>query len=146
MDIRNCRRCGKMYQFNGSYICNNCIRQDDEDFRKVKEYVVTHAGASSVEVSEKTEVDIKTINRFLREGRLEAEGVEIEAEDTGISCENCRRPIKSGRFCERCTQELQQQFKKAAESLEPEKAPKIDKNVSGKEALHTYDAILKKMR
>jgi flagellar operon protein (TIGR03826 family) len=144
MDVRNCRRCGKMYQFMGSYICMNCARQDDEDFQKVKEYVLDHPGASPVDVSEATGVEIKTISRFLREGRLEAEGLELEVDETEMVCENCRRPIKSGRFCESCAQNLQRQLKKASESLEPEQKPTIEKTVAKKESLHTYDVILKK--
>jgi flagellar operon protein (TIGR03826 family) len=144
MDVRNCRRCGKMYQFMGSYICMNCVRQDDEDFIKVKEYVLDHHGASPVDVSEATGVEIKTISRFLREGRLEAEGLELAVDETEMVCENCRRPIKSGRFCESCAQDLQRQLKKASESLEPEQKPKIEKTIAKKEMLHTYDVILKK--
>jgi flagellar operon protein (TIGR03826 family) len=143
MDVRNCKRCGKMYQFVGSYICMNCIRQDDEDFRKVKEYVLDHAGSSPVDVSEATGVDIKTISRFLREGRLEAEGLDLAVDEDEMVCENCRRPIPSGRFCESCLHNLQQQFKKASESLEPEKKPQVEKSFNRKEVLHTYDVILK---
>jgi flagellar operon protein (TIGR03826 family) len=144
MEVRNCKRCGKMFQFIGSYICMNCIRQDDEDFRKIKEYVLDHPGVSPVDVSEATGIDIKTISRFLREGRLEAEGLDLAVDESGMVCENCRRPIKSGRFCESCAHNLQQQFKKAAESMEPEKNPKIEKTVAKKELLYTYDVILKK--
>ncbi|HYH03699.1 MAG TPA: MerR family transcriptional regulator, partial [Bacillota bacterium] len=116
MEIRNCRRCGKIYQYNGGYICNNCIRQEEEDFQKVKQDVIDNPGATPIEVSDRTGVELKVITRFLREGRLESEDFEIE--EGALECENCRRPIKSGRFCERCASILQQEFKKAAQSLE----------------------------
>jgi hypothetical protein len=38
---------------------------------------------------------------------------------------------------------LQQQFKKASESLESEKKPQVEKSFNRKEVLHTYDVILK---
>jgi flagellar operon protein (TIGR03826 family) len=144
MDVKNCKRCGKMFQFMGSYICMNCVRRDDEDFGKVKGYVLDHPGASLVEVSEATGVNIRTISRFLREGRLDAEGLDLTFDEGEMVCENCRRPIKSGRFCENCLQNLQQQFKKASQSLEPEKDPKVEKTAPKKELLHTYDVILKR--
>ena len=143
MEIRNCKRCGKIYQYNGGYICNNCIRQEEEDFQKVKQDVLDHPGATPIEVSERTGVELKVINRFLREGRLEAEDFEIE--EGMLECENCRRPIKSGRFCDRCANKLQQEFKKAAASLEPEKKVSSRKE-TGKETVYTYNAIFNKKK
>jgi flagellar operon protein (TIGR03826 family) len=144
MEIRNCRRCGKIFQYNGNYICASCLRKEDEDFKKVKEYLRAHPGSTSMEVSEATEVDIKTIDRFIRAGLLDSD--EYELAEGELECEKCGRPIKSGRFCDYCINELQQGFKKAAQSLAPDKQPVKTEKPASKESLHTYNAILGKKR
>jgi flagellar operon protein (TIGR03826 family) len=144
MEIRNCRRCGKIFQFTGSYICASCIRQEEEDFKKVKEYLRTHSGSTSLEVSENTEVEIQTIERFIRQGLLDSD--EYDLVDGELECEKCGHPIKSGRFCERCLVQLQQDLQGAAQSLAPDrKEVKPEKSSSVyKGTLYTFNAILKK--
>lgn len=106
MDIRNCKRCGKIYNYDGFSICRNCRRDDEVDFQKVKEYVYEYPGANISEVHEVTEVAVDKIISFLREGRLEiAEGGNLILE-----CENCGVSIRTGRFCDKCTSDLQREF------------------------------------
>ncbi|HEY8463334.1 MAG TPA: MerR family transcriptional regulator [Bacillota bacterium] len=138
MDIRNCRRCGRIYQYNGRYICNNCLRQEEEDFQKVKQDLIDHPGSSLLDVSERTGVELKVITRFLREGRLETEDFELETGE--LQCENCQRPIKAGRFCDRCAALLEQEFKKAVQNMGPDKTEV--KPRSSKEVVYTYKTIL----
>jgi flagellar operon protein (TIGR03826 family) len=143
MEIKNCRRCGNIYRYNGSLLCPGCIQKEEEDFKMVKEYLKAHPGTTTAVLSENTGVDIKTINRFIRAGLLDSD--EYELIDGELECENCGRPIKSGRFCESCIQELQQGFNKAAQSLIPEKPAKLEKPAK-RETLHTYNAILGRKR
>jgi flagellar operon protein (TIGR03826 family) len=143
MEIKNCRRCGKVFQFTGSYLCASCIRQEEEDFQKVKEYLRTHPGSTSLELSENTEVDIRTIERFIRQGLLDSD--EYGLVDGELECEKCGVPIKSGRFCERCLVQLQQELQGAAQSLTADrKEVKTEKKSSYKGTLYSYNAILKK--
>ena len=83
MDIKNCSRCGKIYAYDGFNICIKCRREDEEDFKKVKEYIGENPGANISEVSEK-QVDIGKC-QFLRQGRLE-----VKDEGNLLDCERCR--------------------------------------------------------
>ncbi|HOJ78124.1 MAG TPA: MerR family transcriptional regulator [Bacillota bacterium] len=138
MDVRNCKRCGKVFQYRGHNICYNCITQEEEDFQKVREYIQKHPNSTTVEVSEATEVSIKTITRFLREGRLDCEG--FDTSDLGLQCEKCGKEISSGRYCDECINELQSGFKEASKQIE---TPVVTK-VKPREVVHTYDNILGK--
>jgi ribosomal protein L37E len=89
MDIMNCKRCGRVFQYKGKLICDICVTQDDEDYKIIRDYIHNHSNATPIEISEHTQVELKTITRFLREGRLEAEG--IDAADSGLQCEKCGR-------------------------------------------------------
>ena len=99
MNVKNCSRCGRIYNYDGFRVCPTCRREDEADFQKVKEYLYDNPGADVQEVSEETEVDSRKIIDFLRAGRLEiAEGSALILE-----CESCGVGIRTGRFCEKCT-------------------------------------------
>ncbi|MBB6216408.1 flagellar operon protein (TIGR03826 family) [Anaerosolibacter carboniphilus] len=120
-DIRNCKQCGKLFQYNGiTKICAKCAREDDELFKVVKEYVYDHPGATITEVSEETNVDEDRILRYLRQGKLELTG---EGGALVLDCERCGRGIKTGRFCDACAHEIETElksgFSRAAEKQKP---------------------------
>lgn len=137
MDVRNCKRCGKIYNYTGSAVCNNCLRQEQEDFEKIRDYLFRNPNSSAAEVSEALGIELKVISRFLKEGRLEADYIRMSG-DSVLSCEKCGKPVNSGRFCENCVREMQADFSKAAK-------PASQSNTSirpGK--LHTFEHILRR--
>lgn len=107
MDVRNCRSCGKLFNYvSGPPICPACQKVLDEKFDQVKEYIYDHPGASVQEVSEENDVSIAQIQKWVREERLSF------AEDSlvGIACEGCGISIKTGRFCKACKEKLANQL------------------------------------
>jgi flagellar operon protein (TIGR03826 family) len=114
-DVRNCRKCGKIFNYiGGAPICPACREKDEEDFQRVKKYLYENPGASLTQVSTELEISVEMIKRFLREGRLEI------ANDEGnlvLECENCGRSIKTGRFCPDCERNLASGFKSAASQM-----------------------------
>jgi flagellar operon protein (TIGR03826 family) len=138
MDIRNCKRCGNIYHYNGTGVCNQCAEQEQEDFDKVRDYLFEHPNSPASEINQATGVELKVISRFLKEGRLKMEG-----QDEGIiTCDKCGTSIKSGRFCESCLQEMQTELKKA---IRPIPNTTINNGSAWSQAkVHTYDHILKK--
>jgi flagellar operon protein (TIGR03826 family) len=114
-DIRNCRKCGKIYNYlGGPPICSVCRQEEEEDFQRVKKYLYENPGASMTQVSTELDISIEKIKRFLKEGRLEIAG------DDGnlvLECENCGKSIKSGRYCAECERMLAASFKSAADQM-----------------------------
>lgn len=113
MEIRNCEKCGKIYRYDGSKICMDCRREEENEFLRVKEYIYDNPGSTIQLVSEETEVSTKKIFRYLREGKLE---IKDNNNNLVLDCERCGKPIKSGRFCEKCTIELERELKGAVAS------------------------------
>ncbi|MGI6668047.1 MAG: MerR family transcriptional regulator [Acetivibrionales bacterium] len=117
-DIRNCRKCGKIYNYiGGPPICPTCRQEEEEDFQRVKKYLYENPGATMTQVSTELNVSIEKIRRFLREGRLEI------ANDDGnlvLECENCGKSIKTGRFCDDCERMLTAGLKSAADQMKLE--------------------------
>lgn len=117
-DVRNCRKCGRIYNYlGGPPICPVCKQAEEEDFQKVKEYLYDNPGATITQVSTELDIGIEKIKRFLKEGRLEITG------DDGnmiLECENCGKSIKSGRFCDACERDLTAGFRNAAGQIKSE--------------------------
>lgn len=109
MDLRNCRRCGRVYAYDGFDLCRACRRIDEKDFEKVREYLDENPGADINEISEETKVSSKKIIKFLKEGRLEIK----DENNLLLYCEKCGKPIKSGRFCKKCTSKLEMELKRS---------------------------------
>ena len=149
MDIRNCKRCGNMFHYNGNSVCNHCSEQEQQDFDKVRDYLFEHPNSPASEINQETGVEVKVITRFLKEGRLKMEG---DGSDSLITCEKCGDAIQSGRYCEKCLQEMQSELKRVARptqsiSSSASSAGSLPSNpgaVWSQAKVHTYDHILKK--
>lgn len=98
-DARNCRRCGRIYNYlGGPPICMDCKNADEVIFKRVKEYLYDNPGATLAQVANDVDVSVEKIKMFLKEGRLEiTEGTNIILE-----CERCGKSIRTGRFCLEC--------------------------------------------
>lgn len=110
MNVRNCRGCGKVFNYvMGPFLCPRCRDEQEVIFQGVKKYVEEHRGADIMEVSVACEVDPGQIRQWIREDRLQF------ADDSPIRipCEKCGVMIQSGRYCEACKAEMVGGFKQA---------------------------------
>lgn len=107
MDIRNCKRCNRIFQYNGSKYCPNCMIELDKMFVIVRDYLYDHPEANVVQTSEATGVDEDIILEFLKQGRLE-----LSRPSLAYVCERCGRPITTGRYCQNCINTLDREMKK----------------------------------
>lgn len=132
-DVRNCRKCGRIFNYiGGAQICYACRQMEEEDFQRIKKYLYENPGATITQVSTDLEVSIEKIKRFLREGRLEITG------DDGniiLECENCGKSIKSGRYCAECERNLTSVLKTAASQ--------IRSDISSSQRTSTQSSIMK---
>jgi flagellar operon protein (TIGR03826 family) len=114
-DVRNCRRCGKIYNYiGGQPICQICKDQDEGDFKRVKEYLYQNPGATLSEVSTVLEVSVEKIKAYLKDGRLEIVGSDS---NMVLECETCGKSIKTGRYCNDCSSGLSKDLRSTASQM-----------------------------
>lgn len=110
MNVRNCRKCKKLFNYVvGPIICPACRDEMEAEFQKVKKYVQENPHCDIRTVSEACEVDPAQIRQWVREERLEFS----DDSAVGLNCEKCGKIIKSGRFCDECKRDMTSTFNNA---------------------------------
>ena len=98
MQAINCPRCGKVFAKIVDPICKTCMREEEEIFDKVRDYIKANPDKSIKEVADECEVTTKRILQYIRDGRIDSShGMSGE-----ILCSKCGKPIVAGRMCEKC--------------------------------------------
>lgn len=64
MNIKNCKKCGKIYSYDGFDNCYTCRNEENDMYQKVREYIYDNSNADINKVSQATEVPKKKILDF----------------------------------------------------------------------------------
>ena len=129
MDVRNCKNCGKLYNyFGGQPFCPTCLNNIEDKFKLVKQYIYDHPECGIQEVSDELEVTVQTIHRWIREERLSFS----ERSDVGLECEGCGVMIRTGRYCKACKDKLANNFNSIYKTKEPMKENKKSQIINPK--------------
>lgn len=135
MAVRNCKRCGKMFNFiMGDPICPACKEEREAKFQEVKKFVQDNKQASIPEIVNACNVDQKLINQWIREERL------FFSDDSPvkINCEKCGCQIATGRFCDKCKKDTANVFNNASRRPEAPKPDSDNNAASGGIKMHTF--------
>ena len=106
MDVRNCKQCGKLFNYNGESLCQSCVKEMEDKFFEVRDYIYKNPTANMAIVAEENDIPIQQIKKWVRQERL------IFSKDSGISidCESCGKPILTGRYCKDCKGKMTNTF------------------------------------
>ncbi len=127
MDIRQCSRCRSLFQYRGNHMCPECVRQVDELFTKVRNYIYEHPSALMAQIIGETGAEEADINTWLRDGRL----ILDKNSAALINCEICQKPIVTGRYCDDCAQEMKNTIQSGADMIDKDKLKKTPKEIAG---------------
>lgn len=120
MNVKNCRSCGKMFNYAfGPIVCPDCINAQEELFQKAKKYVQDNPGCDIQELAENVDVDANQVRQWIREERLQF------ADDSPIriACEGCGCMIRSGRYCDACRNNMSSGFNNVLGANKPAPSP-----------------------
>jgi len=133
-NLKNCKRCGKLFLKVTRQICPDCLQQEEEEFSKVKDYLDENPSSSVAKVSSETGVSQNQIKKFIREGRL------LSSKYSGVSteCQRCGKEISEGKYCDSCQNDLQKGFE-AASQKEKKEEPKTGGKIHIKDRLNRRD-------
>ncbi len=122
MDVKNCRECGRLFNYIGGVrLCGNCKSKLEEKFTEVKEYIRENRAATVAMVAEACEISQKQITQWIREERLEF------SEDSSVTlqCEGCGTAIRTGRFCNVCRNDMKRNLQSAYPTATPQQQKSV---------------------
>lgn len=125
MEVKVCKNCRKLFNYvYGPDLCPECaqlvqqskleekepvnrltaalkpmVKEDEEKYEKVRDYVMTHAKATIMQIAEANDINPSKLFEWIREERLEFSD---DSKHVWFECEICGAKIKSGRRCFRC--------------------------------------------
>ena len=119
MDVRNCKKCNKLFNFTGEALCPACTKEMEEKFFAVRDYIYKNPSAPMPTVADECDVPIQQIKKWIRQERLSF------SKDAGVSidCENCGKPILTGRYCKECKGTMTDKFTSFYKEKEQVKKP-----------------------
>ena len=117
-EMRNCKRCGKVFLYTGVPICPECVEKEERQFSHVKKYLDEHPRSGVSEISEGTGVPVEVVIEFLRQGLL----VSQPGPEGQLTCIICKRPITKGRICAKCEATLKATRAELSGSVRPQEA------------------------
>mgnify|MGYP003593124126 FL=1 len=128
MNLRNCSRCGKMFNYiAGPIMCENCKKELEEDFQKVKKYITDNPTASLKQITDDNNVKTSQIREWIREERL----MFAKESPIQLTCENCGAPIQTGRYCAKCKGTMANGLNNAFAKPKPELKKTLPKDEKG---------------
>ncbi|BBH23901.1 hypothetical protein Back11_52460 [Paenibacillus baekrokdamisoli] len=122
MNLDNCPRCGKLYAKNFRDVCPACMKSIDTEYQLCSDFLRKNKGADITFLSEETNVSIKQITKFIREGRISLIGVP----NLMYPCEVCGTLIRENNMCIGCRSKLIQDVNKS-NNAKSDKAKETEK-------------------
>lgn len=105
--LEYCPRCDKLFAKGFNDICQACIKEIDQEYERCAEYLKKNRGLTMQQLSEATEVSVRQITRFVREGRISISSLP----NMSYGCDTCGVPIREGHMCINCKQRLASDIK-----------------------------------
>ncbi len=89
-------------------------------YEVVSKYLRENRGAGIQQVSDETEVPVRQIVKFIREGRISI----MNMPNMSIPCESCGISIREGHLCDDCRKKLSRDVRHLSEDEKREQALK----------------------
>lgn len=112
MDLRNCIICGQAFPSRRSDICPDCDAQEENEYKKVRDFIKDNPKTAIAVVAEATEVEEDRIREYLRAGRLDT----ADLSGPVLECTKCGKPIYRGQYCVLCQTEIASGLRSSAPS------------------------------
>lgn len=109
-------------------ICPKCIEKREREFERCRDYLRDNPKTNLTGLSEATDVPVQQIIRFIIEGRLI---ISTANPNLFYNCDRCGSPIRAGRLCQDCQQQLGSEVEKMVQKQEK-------KSTRTSDARHSY--------
>jgi flagellar operon protein (TIGR03826 family) len=114
-ELRNCKRCNKVFSYiAGPPLCPACQKEDEKIFEDVSLYIREHPGLPLTVVAKELDISYDKLMKYVREGRLQIRAANGQMINF---CEKCGKEIEQGRFCSECEGGISKDLEASKRSL-----------------------------
>ncbi|MEK6268260.1 MAG: flagellar protein [Planococcus sp. (in: firmicutes)] len=98
--LDNCRFCGILFLKDYTDYCIDCFKEIENDFNAINDFLKDSSNhdADIYEISRATNISVRQITDFIRNGRIYAE----DFPNLGYPCQHCGQLIKRQMLCHNC--------------------------------------------
>jgi flagellar operon protein (TIGR03826 family) len=108
LNVGNCPRCGRVFAKGLRDVCNECYKDIEKQYEICVQYLRENRGCHIDQLSNDTEVSVRQITKFIREGRISL----IGAPNLAYPCDSCGTYIRESTMCESCRDRLKGDWKR----------------------------------
>ncbi|UFJ40063.1 flagellar protein [Brevibacillus humidisoli] len=103
-NLANCSRCDTLFVKKLRDVCPKCYQEIEQEYDRCAKFLRKreNRGATIYQLSDATDVSVKQITKFIREGRISV----LDNPNLGYPCESCGTMIRAGNLCETCGKSL----------------------------------------
>ena len=65
-NVINCRRCGRIFNYHGSAVCDSCRKEETQEAKRIKDYLAANPNATPVEVSSALNIRLDRVQEYLK--------------------------------------------------------------------------------
>lgn len=107
-ELSNCKTCGTVFVKVLQPLCPQCFEKEEQWYRAVSDFLKKKENwmATKKDLLEATLIPSRTLNAFIRTGRLLLKTYP----NLHHPCERCQEPTHERRFCISCATELKTDF------------------------------------
>ncbi|XJZ26956.1 TIGR03826 family flagellar region protein [Bacillota bacterium Lsc_1132] len=109
-ELINCPNCNEIFLKNNFRdVCQKCWKQEEEDYNTVYKFMRKRENRAATidQVVTQTGVKEETILKFIKKGRI----LLADFPNLGYPCDKCGRIIRTGKLCQKCTNDLREDLK-----------------------------------
>jgi hypothetical protein len=108
LTMQTCENCGRLFSYSVFGLCDECARQMDRDYVKVRRYIYQNPDKANFKaIVENAEVSEKALNYLIDKGRIVLRGGGVKSKTN--KCRACAGPTDGDVLCQRCKQKLIEQ-------------------------------------
>ncbi len=64
--VKSCRRCGRIFNYRGSAVCDSCRKEETREAKRISEYLAGNPQATAVDISSALNIRLDRVQEYLK--------------------------------------------------------------------------------
>ncbi len=64
--VKTCRRCGRIFNYRGSAVCDSCRKEETQEAKRIKDYLASNPKATAVDIASALSIRLDRVQEYLK--------------------------------------------------------------------------------